>query len=172
MRLGLLDRAFQRGDLAADAVDGGLLGGDLAARRIDRDAVVAIVDLEDHIAGADNRIVARQDRGDMARHAGAQRGVIGANIGVVGRDIEAPDQEIIAAVADGGERQQSEDAHHDEFALAGFGRGRTRAIGRWRGGFIGGRLLRGTALGFFRNMGRQLRAARHARSRLLPPRHE
>ena len=31
------------------------------------------------------------------------------------------------------------------------------AIGRWRGGFIGGRLLRGTALGFFRNMGRQLR---------------
>ena len=38
-----------------------------------------------------------------------------------------------------------------DLGAAGF-----RAIGRWLGGFIGGRLLRGTALGFFRNMRPQL----------------
>ena len=50
LRLGLFDRAFLCRDLAADAVDGGLLGGDLGARGIHRDAIVAIVDAEDGLA--------------------------------------------------------------------------------------------------------------------------
>ena len=106
MRLGLLGRAFLRRDLAADAVDGGLLGRDLAARGIDRDAIVAVVDPEDHVAGAHHGVVAGKDRRDVAGHPRAERGVVGAHIGVVGRDVEAADQNVVHAVAGGGEREQ------------------------------------------------------------------
>ena len=126
LRLGLLDRAFQRRDLTADAVDGGLLGRDPGARGVDRDAIIAVVDPENHVAGANDRVVAGQDRRDMARDPRAEHGVVGADIGVVGRDVEPPDQNEIDAVADRGQRQQSEHAHHDEFALARF---RRRCIG-------------------------------------------
>ena len=73
----------------------------------------------------------------MARHPRAERGVVGADIGVVGRDIEAPDQDEVDAVADRGERQQSEHADHDEFALARFRRGGSGGCG---GGAAGLRL--------------------------------
>ena len=91
LRLGLLGRAFLRGDLAADPVDGGLLGFDPGARGIHRDTIVAVVDLEDHLAGVDQRVVAGEDRRDMAGHARAERGVVGAHIGVVGRDMKTSD---------------------------------------------------------------------------------
>ena len=157
---GLLDRAHQSGDLAADPVDGGLLGRDPGARGIHRDLVVAVVNFEDDIAGMNDRIVGRQDRRDMARHPRAERGVVGADIGVVGRDIEAADQKIIGAIADGRERQQSEHAHHDEFALARLGGGRlVGRFGRRRSRSLGrrtGRRIRGAAPGFFRDVGPQL----------------
>ena len=88
-----------RGDLAADPVDGGLLGRDPGARGIDRDAIVAVVDPEDHVAGLHHDVVAGQDRRDVAGHPRAERGVVGAHIGVVGGDEEAADQNIMHAVA-------------------------------------------------------------------------
>ena len=126
LRLRLLDRAFLRGDLAADAIDGGLLGRDPAPRSIDRDAIVAVVDLENDVAGVDQSVVARQNRRDMAGHPRAEHGVVGAHIGVVGADVEASDQKIVGRVRHSGERQQRGDAHQHEFALAGFRRGGLR----------------------------------------------
>ena len=58
----------------------------------------------------------------MARYPGAQRGVVGANVSIVRRDIEAPDQDEVGAVTDRGQREQSEHTDHDEFALARFRR--------------------------------------------------
>ena len=155
MRLGLLDRAFQRRDLAADAIDGGLLGRDLGARGIDRDAVIAVVDPEDHVAGPHQRVVAGEDGRDVAGHPRAERGVVGAHIGVVGADEKTSDQKIMHAVGRGGEREQRADADQDHlFALAGFRRGRlrrNRGRDRWLGdgGF---RHLGGAARGLFRKM--------------------
>src|SRR5207247_10624687 len=100
LRLGLLDGAFERRDLTADAVDGGLLGRDLAPRGIHRDAIVAVIDPENHVSGANDRIVAGQDCRDMARYPGAKRGVVGANVSIVRRDIEAPDQDEVGAVTE------------------------------------------------------------------------
>ena len=140
LRAGLLDRAFQRGDLAADAVDGGLLGRDLGARGIDRDAIIAVVDPEDHVAGPHHHVVAGKDGRDVARDPRAERGVVGADIGVVGGDEKASDQKIMHAIARGGEREQRADADQDQFALAGFrrrGTGSTparRPARRWPAG--------------------------------------
>ena len=135
LRLGLFDRAFQRGDLPADAIDGGLLGRDPGARGVNRDAIIAVVDPEDHLAGPDHRIVAGQDGSNMARHPGAERGVVGAHIGVVGADEEPPDQKIMHAIGCGGEREQRHDADQHRSAPAGFRRRRLahgdgRRIGR------------------------------------------
>ena len=123
MRLGLVDRALLGGDLAADAVDGGLLGGDLGARGVHRDAIIAVVDPEDHVAGVDHGVVAGKDRGDVARHPRAERGVVGAHIGVVGGNVEASDQHIVEAIACRGERDQRDEPHQDQPAFARFRRG-------------------------------------------------
>ncbi|OIQ72982.1 hypothetical protein GALL_453840 [mine drainage metagenome] len=147
LRLGLLGRALLRGDLTTDPVDGGLLGFNLAARGIDRDAIIAVIDLEDHVAGADQRVVAGKDSGDMTRHARAERGVVGAHIGVVGRDMETSDQNPMHAIGSGGEREQQACADQDEFALARFRRGR-HGGSLWRrrlGGHRSFRHLRGAA---------------------------
>ena len=134
LRLGLFGGAFHCGDLAADPVDGGLLGRDLRARGIDRDAIIAVVDPEDHVTLADHDVVAGKDRGDVAGHPGAKRGVVGAHIGVIGGDVEASDQNIIRAVAGRGERQQRADADHDPSPPARFrrvGAGGGRRAGCW-----------------------------------------
>ena len=75
----------------------------------------------------------------MAGDARAQHGVVGADIGVVGRDIEAADEDEIDGVAGSGERKQAEHAHHDEFLRppfrrGGIGRGWRRAAGFAAGG--------------------------------------
>src|SRR5206468_5674308 len=103
LRLGLLRCAFERRDLTADAIDGGLLGRDPAPRGIHGDAIVAVIDAENYVASANDRIVARQDCRDMARNASAERGVVGANVSIVGRDIEAADQDEVDAVTDRGQ---------------------------------------------------------------------
>src|SRR5439155_23413561 len=74
--LRLLDRTFKRGDLPPYAFDGGFLRGDLGARGVRRDPIVAVIDLENDIAGMDQRVVARKDRGDMTGHPRAQHRVI------------------------------------------------------------------------------------------------
>ena len=138
----------------------------LAARGIHRDAIVAVIDPENHVAGANDRIVAGQDCRDMARDPGAERGVVGANVSVVGRDIEAPDQDVVDAVTDRGEREQCEHADHDEFALARFCRGgigarRRRSAGCGAGASAGGA---GSSATLSRELVRELRAPRAASS--------
>ena len=142
LRLGLLDRAFQRGDLAADAVDGGLLGRDPGARGIHRDAIVAVVDPEDHVAGLHHGIVAGKDRRDVARHPGAERGVVGAHIGVVGRDEKASDQKIMHAI---GSRRRARAARRrpirTSLRLPDFGAARLAAAAGAAARLVDGRLV-------------------------------
>ena len=52
----------------------------------------------------------------MAGHTRAEHGVVGTDIGVVGRDEKAPGDEIMHVIAGGGERQQQ--AHPHQHALA------------------------------------------------------
>ena len=86
LRLRLVDAGVLRHDLPADTVDGRLLGGDLFPRRVGGELVVAVVDGGDHVAGTDGRIVLDRDAGDIAGDLRRQRRVVGAHIGVVGRD--------------------------------------------------------------------------------------
>ncbi len=65
LRLGLIDIGRLRDDLAADPVDGRLLGRDLFARRVRRELVVAVVDRGDHVAGMDRGIVVDRNAGDV-----------------------------------------------------------------------------------------------------------
>ncbi|MGY4512734.1 hypothetical protein ACVIN2_006188 [Bradyrhizobium sp. USDA 3650] len=166
LRLGLCDLAVERRDLAADAIDGGLLGRDPGRGGVDRDLVVAVVDAEDDVAGAHCRVVAGEDRGDVAGNARAQHGVVGADIGVVGRDVEAADQGVIAGIARGRERQHQPYSHHHEFALAGLrragGGGRVWGCGRLVGHGLLRRLV-GAALGFLGHMRAQLLGESHRR---------
>ena len=127
----------------------------LVRARIHRDPVVAVVDLEDHVTGANDRIVGGNDRRDMAGDPRAERGVVGAHIGVVGRDIEASDEGVVDAVADGGERQQSDHTHHHEFRACRISARPAGGIGRRRGRLVGRRRARRVsrpAPGFFRNV--------------------
>ena len=168
LRLRLLDRAFLRGDLAADTLDGGPLGGDLGARGIDRDTIVAVVDPINHLAGVHQRVVAGQDRRDVTGYSRAQRGVVGAHIGVVGRDIKPSDQKIMHAIACERERDQRTDAHqHQLLAIGGVRRG---GIGGSSDGLVDhgrNRRLRGAALGFFGDLTAKLLCRRR---RIFTPR--
>src|SRR5665213_1412571 len=110
VRARLFDRAYLGGDLPADAIDGGFLRGDPGPRGIHRDPIIAVVDPEHHVAGAHQSVVAGKDRRDMSGYPGAQRGVVGAHIGVIGGNVEPADQEILGSIAGRGERQQSDDA--------------------------------------------------------------
>jgi hypothetical protein len=163
--LRLLDGRDLRHHLPGDASDGRLLGCDLGAGRVDGDLVVAIVDPEDHFALAHHRVVAGRDRRNVAGDARAEDGVVGADIGIVGRDVEPPDQRVIDAVACRSQRKQREDADQHDLALGRFWRGgiacrggRGRGIGR--GGRLvdgrRGRRLRAAALGLLGDMGAEL----------------
>jgi len=95
----------------------------------------------------------------VAGDARAQGGVVGADIGVVGRNVEASNQHIIGAVADGSEREQAEDANHDEFALARFRRCCSRGFSQRRCRLLGRRNCRRLgvpSLAFFRHLASKL----------------
>ena len=73
-------------------------------------AIVAVVDLRDHVAGAHLRVVLDADRRDIARDLGGERRVVRAHIGVVGRHHEAADRPPVVAVpAAGAERREQRD---------------------------------------------------------------
>ncbi len=112
LRLGLVDGGVLRRDLLADAVDGRLLGGDVVARSLDRELVVAVVDVRDDIALAHMRVVVNRNVGDIAGDLGRERRVLGAHIGVVGRDeIAARGPPVLAVPA--GKAECEQDAEHE-----------------------------------------------------------
>ena len=57
----------------------------------DREPIVAVVDGCDHVAGANPRVVRDRDAGNVTRHLGGECGVVGLDVGVVGRDRETAD---------------------------------------------------------------------------------
>ena len=65
LRLGLVDRGLLGDDLPAETVNGGLLDGDLVARGLDGEAIIAIIDAHDDIAGRDVGVVLHRDLGDI-----------------------------------------------------------------------------------------------------------
>ena len=89
LRRGLRDGGAGRVGLAADAGDRALLGRDLVLRGLQREAVVAVVDAGDEVAGLDALVVGDGDGGDIAGDLGGEDRHVGLHVGVVGRDHEA-----------------------------------------------------------------------------------
>ena len=172
LRLGLLDRAFQRGDLAADAVDGGLLGRDPGARRIDRDPVVAVVDPEDHVAGAERSSCRREGSRRHGRRPARRawccwrahrRRRSRRRSGRRRRNRRRSWRQRAPAIATM--------PISTNLRLPDFGAADCRGIGRWRGRLVGRRRARRVgrpAPGFFRDVSpkllRQLGGASRAAS--------
>jgi len=132
LRLGLIDRRPLRLDLLADTLDRRLLGRHLAARAVNREAIVAVVDFRDHVAGMHVRIVVDDDRLDIAGDLGGERRVLRADIGVVGRDEIAPGGPVVVAIP-AAARQHREQRHSGNHLAA---QARLRLRGR-RHGLVG-----------------------------------
>ena len=72
-----------------------------------RQAIVAVVDAQQHIAGLDVGVVVEGDLGDVARHLGGQGGVARTHVGVVGgHQIAAGDPPVAAVVGAEAKHQQ------------------------------------------------------------------
>ena len=71
LRLGLLDRRLLRGDLPAEARDGGAAACRPCRARIDGQPIVAVIDAGDHVAGVDLGVVVDGELGDIAGDLGA-----------------------------------------------------------------------------------------------------
>ena len=69
--------------------DAGFSGGDLRLGLLERDAIVAIVDVRDHLFADDVLIVGDRHLGDVARHFRRDRELTRGDEGVVGR-LEMP----------------------------------------------------------------------------------
>src|SRR5262249_48274013 len=101
-----------------DAVYGRLLGCNVVARSLDRELVVTVVNARDDIALVHMRVVVDRDVGDVAGDLGRKRRVLGAHIGVVGRDeITAGGPPIVAVPAGNAEHEQG--AEHERNLPAG-----------------------------------------------------
>ena len=72
-------------ELRVDVLDAGLRRRHLRLGLIERDAVVAVVDAGDHVAGGDVLVIGDGDGGDVAGHLGSERGLARRDEGVVGR---------------------------------------------------------------------------------------
>ena len=133
---GLVDRRVLRLDLPADAGDRRVLGGDLGLGGVDREAVVAVVDARQQIAGVDLLVLGDRNFDDVAGDLGGDDGRIGADIGVVGRDEEAPLDEPVVAPVDAvaergqGDERQDEAARRARAAGGGGRRAARRRLGR------------------------------------------
>ena len=132
---GLVDRRVLRLDLPAEARDRRVLGGDLAFGGVDREAIVAVVDARQQVPGVNLLVFGDRDFDDVAGDLGGDDGGVSADIGVVGRDEEAPlDEPIVApidAVAERGQGDERQDEAPRRPRAAGGG-GRS-ASGRWFG---------------------------------------
>ena len=95
--------------LRVDVLDAGLRGRDLCLRLIERDAVIAVVDAGDHVAGGDVLVVGDRDGGDIAGHLWGERSLPRRDEGVVGRlEMLGVVQVDIAAAEGGGEKHRTD----------------------------------------------------------------
>ena len=153
LRGGLVDRRVLGLDLPADAGDRRVLGGDLGLGGVDREAVVAVVDARQQVAGVDLLVVGHRDFDDVAGDLGGDDRRVGADIGVVGGNEEAPlDEPVVAPIGAVTERGQG-DERQDEAPR------RTRAAGG------DGRSAPGRRLGRVAAQGRDLSWFAHRRER-------
>ena len=91
-----------------------LLRGDLRLGLGERDAVVAVVDGDQRIAGLDVLVLDHSDRGDIAGDLRRHERHVGLHIGVVGRDHEAAVGPVLVAVpAAAGEQAERHDRQHE-----------------------------------------------------------
>jgi hypothetical protein len=112
----------------------GLLGGDhrLGGRHIglcliERDPEIAIVDRGQNFAGLDLLVAAHEHSTDIARHLRRDGRIVRLDIGIVRRDLKAPDRPILPAEIAGA--RQGEEARADRKNCArpmSLGRGRRR----------------------------------------------
>ena len=113
----------ERGRLGGDRGGG---GRDIGFGGIDRDPEIPIVDPRERLPGLDRLVVADQNLGDVAGNLRRDRGVVGLDIGVVGRNLEPADGPIaIAVVAGAREREQARggEQRFAQDALSRLGRG-------------------------------------------------
>jgi hypothetical protein len=104
-------------DLPVEALDRRLLGRDLIARQVGGEAIVAVVDAGDHVAGANLRILLDQKPRDIARDLRAQCRGVGADIGVVGGNQEAARRRIVETEPGGGKHRSCRRNHQDALAV-------------------------------------------------------
>ena len=91
LRLGLGDAGARAASICRPMrAIGALLRRELVLGRLQRQAIIAVVDPGDQVAGLDGLVVRDRDRGHVARHLRGQDRDVGLDIGVVGRDHEAP----------------------------------------------------------------------------------
>ena len=92
MRFCLVNACLLRHDLPLETLNRGLLGRNLVPRRIHREPVVAIIDARNDVTGMDKGIVFNIDRSEIARDLRCQRGVMRADIGIIGGNDELADR--------------------------------------------------------------------------------
>ncbi len=130
LRRGLRDDGALRLDLPADARDRRLLRRDLGLGGVDRVAIVAVVEPDEQVARMDEGVVGDRDLGDVAGDFGRDDRRIGADIGVVGADEEAPfDEPIIGEIAAIAQRGDHDDGQNEAARRAGNARGGRRGGG-------------------------------------------
>ncbi len=139
LRLRLVNRGLPGLDLFVEASERGLLGRDLALGGAQRQRIVAIVDAGDDIAGLHRLVGGDLDAGDVAADLGGEDRGVRADIGVIGRDLEAADlppvQPVIAATGERGDEQRTEHQRLARALLRRSGDGRFRCRRSRRLGF-------------------------------------
>jgi len=114
---GGIDERLLRVERRLAAGDRRLRRGDVGVRLVERDLIVAVVDAGEDLAGFDGFIVANKNLDEIARDFRGDRRVVGLDIGVVRRDMEASDRPVIPTEisagcegrdASGGQKQPTE----------------------------------------------------------------
>jgi hypothetical protein len=95
------------------ALDQSQRGADIGLGLVERDSIVPVVDAGEDLTRLHPLVVADKHRGEIARHLRRDGDVVGLNVGVVCRDVEASDRPVIPSKGEpdreashGGTRQQ------------------------------------------------------------------
>ena len=128
--------AFRRlgtGEFRLSCRDLGLLGLGLAGKTIDhrflrfnaglggvnRQPVVAVIKLENDIAGLDRGIFRRRNFRDVTRNLGAELCHVGFHIGIIGGNLEAAQHIPVVAIINGPRQSRQNDRPHNGTAHDG-----------------------------------------------------